>query len=218
MPRSVLILLGSLSLSFCLIDYNRRLIGIRENGNNDGKEVREIQSNCNLHAHKFEWCAATVLAGHKECNYDYPKVFPCLAASWFDSEHTVYRKGNSKSLIQEGQVAGYWVKSKGRIGHNGTIISVNLKENYALVTEGNSRDKGNKVQPGDGVHLLRRSLDEITATSDWRKQDVAKYHTVQPGETLFRLSVMHKTTVQEIRRLNDLPSDIISIGQLVRVR
>lgn len=217
MPRSVLItLLAATLLSFCLIDYNRRLIGIREDGSNSGEEVKEIQSHCNLQANRFEWCAATVLIGHKECNYDYPKLFPCLASSWFDSTHTVYKRGDPKSLIKEGQVAGYYVRSKGRIGHAGTVLSV--ADDYALIVEGNSRDVGNKLQPGEGVHLLRRSLDEITVTADWQKQSVHKYHTVMQGETLYRLSVMHKTTVSELQRLNNLSGAIISIGQRVRVR
>lgn len=220
MPRCVQItLIAAFFLSFttdCIIDYNRRIIGIREVGNNGGLLVEKFQSHCNLDATNFEWCAATVLSGHKSCSYDFPPT-PCRADSWFDSTHTVYKRGSDKSLIKEGQVAGYYVRSKGRIGHNGTIIAVSLSGNYALVAEGNSRDSGNKLQQGDGVHLLRRSLDEITATSDWSK-GTAKYHTVQPKETLYRLSVMYKVSVTEIKRLNNFKSDIVSIGQRVRVK
>lgn len=219
MPRSFQIAVLSLTLlSFCLIDYNRRIIGIREEtGNNDGIQVQRFLHACGLTGN-YEYCAATVLSGHKECKYEYPKVNPCRADSWFDSEHTVYKRGDAKSLIKAGQVAGYYVKSKGRIGHNGTVVAVNLEENYALVTEGNSKDIGNKLQPGDGVHLLRRSLNEITATSDWQERSVSRFHTVQPKETLYRISLMYKTTVAELVKLNDLESNIISIGQKLKVR
>lgn len=217
MPRSVQIAVLSLTLlSFCLVDYNRRNIGIREaTGANDGLYVQRFLHHCGLSGN-YEWCSAYTLAGHKECNYEYP-LNPCRADSWFDSEHTVYKRGDSKSLIQAGQVAGYYVKSKNRIGHNGTIIAVNLEENYALVTEGNSRDSGNKLQPGDGVHLLRRSLNEITATSDWQKKSVSRFHVVQPKETLYRISLMYKTTVAELIKLNDLESNVISIGQRLKI-
>lgn len=223
MSRCIQIVLLSLSfLSFnvdCLVDYNRRNIGIREStGQNDGLYIRKFVNYCGLYGDGYEWCAAYTLAGHKECSFDSPKVNPCRADSWFDSTHICYKKGDSKSLIKEGQVAGYWVRSKGRIGHNGTIISVNLERNYALVTEGNSRDAGNTLQPGDGVHLLRRSLDEITYTSDWQDRNVSKYHTVQPKETLYRISLMYKTTVEDLKRINNLESNILSIGQRVRVK
>lgn len=220
MPRSVqIILLAALLLSFstdCLIDYNRRNIGIREaTGANDGVYVQRFLSVCNLSGN-YEWCAAYTTSGHKNCSFDFPPN-PCRADSWFDSTHTVYKRGLDKSLIKEGQVAGYYVKSKKRIGHNGVIIAVNLDGNYALVTEGNSRDAGNKLQPGDGVHLLRRSLDEITATSDWSK-GTEKYHAVRSGETIYRLSQMYKTTVSELKKTNNLSSNIISIGQKIRVK
>lgn len=218
--RLVFIAAAILFYSFnnlCLVDYNRRNIGIREaTGHNDGLYVQRFLHHCGLTGN-YEWCAAYTLAGHKECKYDYP-LNPCRADSWFDIEHTVYRRGDSKSLIKEGQVAGYYVKSKGRIGHNGTIVAVNLEENYALVTEGNAKDVGNTLQPGDGVHLLRRSLNEITATSDWQKKNVTRFHIVQPKETLYRLSLMYKTTVAELVRINDLESDILSIGQRLRVK
>lgn len=221
MPRCVQIaLIAALFLSFdtvCLIDYNRRNIGIREaTGHNDGLYVQRFLHHCGLTGN-YEWCAGYTLAGHKECKYEYP-LNPCRADSWFDSMHTVYRRGDPKSLIQQGQVAGYYVKSKGRIGHNGTIIAVNLNENYALVVEGNSRDAGNILQSGDGVHLLRRSLNEIYATSDWRERSVSRFHVVQPKETLYRISLMYKTTVAELVRLNDLESNIISIGQRLKIR
>lgn len=222
MYRCFLVLLSFLSLSFntdCLIDYNRRNIGIREaTGNNDGEYVRRFINYCGLYGDGYEWCAAYTLSGHRECQFDFPTVNSCRADSWFTGERIVYVRGDPKSLIQPGQVAGYWVKSKQRIGHNGTILSVNLERNYALISEGNARDKGNELQPGDGVHLLRRSLDEITYTSDWQKKNIVKWHTVQPKETLYRISLMYKTTVGELIRINNLDSNILSIGQRLKVR
>lgn len=219
-----IVLLGILSLSFstdCLIDWNRRNIGIREaTGNNDGYYIQRFLSNCNL-PEGYEWCAAYALTGHKECGFDYPTVNPCRADSWFPENRIVYKRGLPKSLIKEGQVPGYYIPSKGRIGHcGGVIMAVNLENNYALITEGNSRDTGNKLQPGDGVHLLRRSLDEITYTSDWqtiKQVSTGRYHVVQPKETLYRLTVMYGVTLGQLREWNNLSDNIISIGQRVRV-
>lgn len=219
--RLLTIILALLSLSFntdCLVDYNRRMIGIREaTGQNDGLYVRMFINYCGLHGDGYEWCAAYTLAGHRECSFDFPLVNSCRADSWFPPDRVVYVRGDPKSLIKEGQVAGYWSKQKVRVGHNETIISINHKRNYALTVSGNSNDKGNLLQPGDGVHLLRRSLDEITYTSDWQNKNIVKYHIVQPKETLYRISLMYKTTVAELTRINRLESNIISIGQRLKV-
>jgi len=44
------------------------------------------------------------------------------------------------------------------------------------------------------------------------------YHKVEPGQTLYRLSVIYDTDVDTIRTLNQLNDDVIQIGRLVRVR
>lgn len=221
MSRCVqIVLLAILSLSFdkdCLVDYNRRIIGIREEtGNNDGVQIQRLLNACGL-VGSYEYCAATVLSGHKQCQFDFPIVKSCRSDSWVQQDRICYKRGDAKSLIKEGQVAGYWIRSKGRIGHNGTIISVNLERNYALIVEGNVDDKGNTIQPGHGVHLLRRSLDEITYTSDWQRRNVVRSHIVQPKETLYRISLMYKTSVAELLRINRLESNIITIGQRLKI-
>ncbi|MEM8601983.1 MAG: LysM peptidoglycan-binding domain-containing protein [Bacteroidota bacterium] len=44
------------------------------------------------------------------------------------------------------------------------------------------------------------------------------YHTVRRGDTLFRIAQQHGTTVAAIRRLNNLRSNTINVGQRLRVR
>lgn len=44
------------------------------------------------------------------------------------------------------------------------------------------------------------------------------YHKVEPGQTLYRLSVIYDTDVDTIRTLNQLNDDVIQIGRVVRVR
>lgn len=46
----------------------------------------------------------------------------------------------------------------------------------------------------------------------------AKYHVVQPGETLFRISRNYNLSVDELRRLNGLKeSDVLKAGQRLKV-
>ncbi len=44
------------------------------------------------------------------------------------------------------------------------------------------------------------------------------YYTVRSGDTLTRIAREHNMTLPELRRLNDLQSDVISIGQRITVR
>ncbi len=44
------------------------------------------------------------------------------------------------------------------------------------------------------------------------------YHVVKKGETLYRLKVMYGTPVEEIKKMNGLTSNLLSIGQRLRVK
>jgi LysM repeat protein len=44
------------------------------------------------------------------------------------------------------------------------------------------------------------------------------YHTVERGDTLFSLARRYGTTVEEIKRLNNMDSNLLSIGQRLRIR
>ncbi len=43
-------------------------------------------------------------------------------------------------------------------------------------------------------------------------------HTVEPGQTLFRISQIYNVSVEEIRRWNNLTDNLISIGQKLEIR
>lgn len=43
------------------------------------------------------------------------------------------------------------------------------------------------------------------------------YHTVQPGETLYRISLTYGVSLEEIRKLNNLESNIIVAGQKLKI-
>jgi len=45
----------------------------------------------------------------------------------------------------------------------------------------------------------------------------ARYHTVQPDETLYRISLKYGLSVDRLKELNQLPNNIIKLGQKLRV-
>lgn len=51
-----------------------------------------------------------------------------------------------------------------------------------------------------------------------KKNDMAMdSYTVKAGDTLYQIANMYNTTVDEIKRLNNLTSNILSIGQVLKV-
>lgn len=48
--------------------------------------------------------------------------------------------------------------------------------------------------------------------------DASVYHTVRRGETLWDIAREYRTSIEQIRRLNDLRSNALSPGQRIRVR
>ncbi|MER3522465.1 MAG: septal ring lytic transglycosylase RlpA family lipoprotein [Thermus sp.] len=47
---------------------------------------------------------------------------------------------------------------------------------------------------------------------------LAQTYTVQKGDTLFRIARAHSLSVEELKRLNGLTSDLIQPGQVLRLR
>jgi len=43
-------------------------------------------------------------------------------------------------------------------------------------------------------------------------------YTVKRGDTLFSIASRYGTTVDELKRLNNLSSNVLSIGQILRIR
>lgn len=50
------------------------------------------------------------------------------------------------------------------------------------------------------------------------RMEVASYHTVQPGQTLYRVSVIYKVSVPDLMRWNNLKSNAIKVGQKLQIR
>ena len=65
--------------------------------------------------------------------------------------------------------------------------------------------------------LLLGVLLVLGAAPDAAAQDRTDVYVVQAGDTLFRIATTHGMTVDELKRLNGLESDIIEVGQSLRL-
>ncbi len=48
-------------------------------------------------------------------------------------------------------------------------------------------------------------------------KDLTKYHTVEPGETLFKIASLYKVKVEDIKQWNNLTSDNLNVGQKIAI-
>jgi len=70
--------------------------------------------------------------------------------------------------------------------------------------------KGNKIIAGQDLKIPKK-----TGTTSQISKD--GYHTVENGETLYSIAIKYNTSVQKIKKLNNLSSSKIIIGQKLKV-
>lgn len=70
----------------------------------------------------------------------------------------------------------------------------------------------------DSLQLRPLNKKAATASTEKSATTSAVYHTVKTGETLTRIASRYGTTVQSIRKRNNLKSDKIRVGQKLRVK
>jgi hypothetical protein len=68
---------------------------------------------------------------------------------------------------------------------------------------------------GRPVTAARLAGDDSTATDE---EDTAVYHTVDEGDTLWKIAREYRTSIEQLRRLNALRSGGLSPGQRLQVR
>ena len=93
---------------------------------------------------------------------------------------------------------------------------ISLVERYELhqydnEVLGNSKTKTVQQEASNGI------TSEIVSTVDTVDNQIIA-HKVAEGETLYSISNRYNTTIAELKRLNNLPDNSISIGQVLRVK
>ncbi|MFN3567519.1 MAG: NlpC/P60 family protein, partial [Caldimicrobium sp.] len=74
--------------------------------------------------------------------------------------------------------------------------------------------KNNKLSPNQKI-----IIGKITqpASSSTPLNEAFTYHTVKEGETLYRISLAYNIPVEELKRINHLEGNLISVGQKLKI-
>lgn len=139
-----------------LIEFEQSQVGIKEaTGNNDGKEVEKYLKSVGL-KRGDAWCAAGQSWCHIQLNIPNPETG--YSPNWFKT-NVVYKKEHIRILpfkYRGGEVVGFWVPGKGRIGHVG--MAKYEDDLHVITTEFNA---SNSVR-----NLIRKKTD-IFIVSDF---------------------------------------------------
>lgn len=131
-----------------------------------------------------------------------------------------------QALIQEPRLRVFSFRPAVVDGHLILRGDVNTPEQYHRAERIAGRVEGvtaltNRVtMKGRPVTEKRLAETDSTATAetDTAEEDVAVYHTVREGDTLWKIAREYRSSVEQIRTLNDLRSNELSPGQRIRVR
>jgi hypothetical protein len=134
---------------------------VREQGYNDGKEVRKYLRSTGL-GKGYPWCAAFVAWCHDENNI--PNPGSARVVDWFDA-NVIWQKDWRKNQpeVLPGYVGGLYYEHLGRLGHI-FIIEEEDANNYYTI-EGNTNRAGSRE--GDGVYRKIRSKKNVAVLGDY---------------------------------------------------
>lgn len=114
--------------------------------------------------------------------------------------HTVELQETLFSISKQYSVSIAEIKSWNNLSGN------NLSVGQELIIYPNS---------GDNTSTANRTDESIVVSSDTQQNT---YYTVKSGDTLYKIARSHNMTLEELKELNDLSSNTISIGQQLTVK
>lgn len=107
-----------------------------------------------------------------------------------------------------------------------TLFSISKQYGVSIAELRSWNDlSGNNLNVGQELTIYPSSgADEATGNQDNNSIVVSKntqqntYYTVKSGDTLYKIARAHNMTLEELKKLNDLTSNTISIGQQLTVK
>lgn len=158
----------------CVVVTAAAEVGVREQGKNDGKQVRAYLASTKLGA-GYPWCAAYVHWVHRQCGIVLKPEREFAAAARFAREREVFRHGQlhmyegddlghpHTRISQDGDCFTLYYPKLGRVGHVGLVVGED--EDYIITVEGNTSSGGSRE--GDGVYRRRRLKEAVWTINRW---------------------------------------------------
>lgn len=177
-------------------------INVKETKENRGPEVDKIIRRCG-YTPPIPWCSCLVYVIYDSCNLKTPSN-PAYSPNWFTS--------NLTDNPLPADVVGIYFSAKGRIAHDGILDTIINKD--FIYTSGNTNDYN--VNEGDKVMTKRLPLTKNIYFSNWIK-DKPSFHIVKPGDNLYRISLKYSTSVEAIKKVNNITNNYIRVGDKLYV-
>lgn len=148
-------------------------VGVREQGDNDGPEVRSFLASVGLGPH-YKWCGAWMHSVYRRAGLVLePARSFAMAATWADS-HIVMRKGgldafdesnvsDIERISEDGDAFTLHYASLKRVGHVGMVIGED--DDSFITVEGNTGPGGERE--GQGVYKRIRDKEIIWTLNRW---------------------------------------------------
>lgn len=191
-----------------LLSIAEKEIGVIETSENDGERIRQYLGSCDIYTPQ-PWCACFINWCYKQLGLSTPK-WSAAARSWTEANRI-----EATRQVMSGDIGTIYYSRLGRVGH-AFIVEASDADNVFTI-EGNTRPLGVFTDDREGDRVMRkiRPWATVYRFSNWVGD---KYHTVYPGENLYRIALKYKTTVEEIQRLNNLPDNYIRVGDVLTIR
>lgn len=146
---------------------------VREQGANDGREVRKYLRSTGL-GKGYPWCAAFVTWCHDQHNI--PNPGSARVVDWFQANVIWQDRGlQDRPPVKPGYVMGLYYSRLGRLGHIG-IIEYEDRNNYYTI-EGNTNQAGSRE--GDGVYRKIRPKRTVSALGDYCVKPEQYFKTIK---------------------------------------
>ncbi|SRR5690606_10353135 len=188
--------------------------GILESGSGNGRLAKEANNHFGIKCHTG-WTGERIYHdddAHQECFRKYKH------ASESFHDHSLFLTSRSRYsdlfTLKKDDYHG-WAKGLRKAGYAtdpkypDKLIS--LIERYQLY------QYDNEVL---GIQSTETNVQDTSIVNSGEESEIPEenMYTVQPGDTLYSISKKYNTTVDEIKKLNNLSDNSISIGQLLKIK
>lgn len=188
---------SELSIRQQVIELASSQVGNKETSTNSGPEVDNYIKSCGLKP-PAEWCACFTNWVYDSCGIATPS-YPALAANWFPKNKLITELDG----VYTASTVGWYFTSRKGIHHIAFIREIDGDD--IVVISGNLDNQ---------VKVKRYPVTQNMRFSDWIKTK-PDYHIVKPQDTVYKISLTYKVSVDTIMKRNNLKNYRIQVGQKI---